>query len=216
MRLTKKNVADGLKAVLMLRNCPDIAVCLWYEIDEKIPEELDIGCRLYASFLTDGGKEKYNGECPIYKIRREMVERSPCFLRTWRNFAGEDPGFPKQNSSLWLSVEGIATLYSANGDRVPLMSEDFIKNVVKQARENPRIFYPAAGKELVGIHPTWFKEFGREAIDFKVSNYSWGWIILLLKIFLEGMELTEATDNRETMEDVEKFFKQNKQNKGCA
>jgi len=209
IRLTNKNIIDGLKMTLILRECPQISVCLWEEIDEELEgllEEINTGCSIQMVFKNLGRKEEYRGECPIFKLRREIQEISPAFLKTWRDFTQRSSRFPMQDSFLWLSLEGITTIYSANKNRVPFISEGLIKDVIREAKRNPKVFYPDLGKELIELHPRWFKEFSNRARAYRIAGYAWGHVLLILKIFLEGMKPVEPA-NEELLNQIDAYLR---------
>jgi len=189
--ITKRDIDFGEIVRRTVQSCPKGLKCLW-------GEKYDCEIKTCFNVFDDKRNKIYNGECLIYRIKQEILDRSPDFLSFLRDCAGKlisylgkRPAFTEQRKFLMISIPSIATFYSVNNKYIPWCSKEMIERLQKETKERPRDFYANTYKELKNLNSFWFEELVRGTKSMQVSGYAWGLILKVLKILLEGMKLPE-------------------------
>lgn len=217
MKLTERAIWLGHIVDVLLGQCSQIKECLFEEIEESLPREFELGCPLTLNSpdrkITAyyGGVEIYRGECFIFRLRRDLKENALDFLKFWKILIEQEVEPRQRHRAFYLSLKGILTLYFSS-TKVPFISRELIEKLKNQFSQNPRKFFRDFEKELIETHPYWAAQFSKIAIDWKLtSSLSWGKILFLLKIYLEGFKPVEAF-NPGLIDEILDFLKKERGN----
>lgn len=212
VQITEKDIDYGLLVGSMARACQKQLSCFWNESEEE----------LEAVFIVkDNGKLIYDGECLIFRLRKNLQENSPHFLEIWKKCAQNVVSYHSRKSAFnhqrkfWtFSSIGVATFYSVNNKCVPWISDGLIRKLAERAKEQPKDFYSETFEELKEVNSPWFTKLYQTAIEMRASGYVWGSVILILKIFLEGIKPVEPFDDK-LIGEIEQYLSPKREQEGA-
>lgn len=179
MIISQKDIIFGKRVKSIIELCDSVPKCFLKRGDKK-PK----GCSVVI-YDNDRKGGLYEGYCPIEKLIENLKTNSFHFLNLWQWLFYKIPVMT-QKSFLTLSLIGVGTLYSANSGKTPFISRDFILDSLRDFIKNRRIL--SITRELGELYPLLFKELSFLSDDLEERILIWEIMILLLKIFLEGIK----------------------------
>jgi hypothetical protein len=136
--------------------------------------------------------------CPIMDFKTELLTVAEPFIAGWQGILEANaPTTEDKIRAVWHLFIGLGALYSANGKRIPRISEAFIEEIHTMIHQKRIGYLDEAISDLKSLSGEWYERLWS----------SWRWLnfpndviwidnVLMLKTFLEAMKL----DQREAEE----------------
>lgn len=196
--LLRKDIEVGLLALKRAKSCPKIINCLW---------ELPLPAAQECS------------DCPIAEFRRKMERESPAFWGLYKKFADYD-GLQRNRQQGIIRLEfakasifPLLVFYSVHNKEVPYISQDIIRESrqkfsAEKAVEELKDFQEKVRKQGYQKAPPiniFLDILSRKCLQ--LSKQDAEKMLLLLDIFVVGINKERKTVNEQLFSDIERFLK---------
>ncbi len=159
--------------------------------------------------VEDGGGVIYEGICPIW-ILRDNIENteSTIFRDFYSNFIDFLRCFcdPREmRFPTYFFLMGLGVLFSANQNKIPLISNLLINEVLGDLQGQTAVQYSEmVESQIAELSPAWWRNY---LVDNKqwIRPVVWGWILSFFEVFLEAEAAHLIFPHKE--EDLEPTFR---------
>jgi hypothetical protein len=194
MEITRTSIQFGRNVGAITSACNKNFICFRRPLDRKL-WEMDINMRFR---VTQFDRQTYYGSCLVLPLRQSL---SPAFLdflkersqEIFSHYAAKKKirGFVQEKKYWIFTLMGMAALWDADRRKKTRHSYGLIASITKKASDFPVEFSANIIKELEELDEYWFEKFLTDVGATGIGEYTFGMVLITLKVFWEGLKLPE-------------------------